>query len=158
MIKSKHGYSLFSDWLLSDVRFSERVSTYNTQSHFLYHGKTWSRKIRHFQMRKSCYRLNSLAQSICTHYSEKWGTLLFEKSRLKKTRSFFIQKEKRPGCLFSFWITMTLVFCTLFFSKSRVPNFQKAGCLIFKNSGCRLTGRLCYCKLTAKKKVIRQIA
>ena len=52
LIKSKHGYSLFSDWLLSDVRFSERVSTYNTQSHFLYHGKTWSRKIRHFQMRK----------------------------------------------------------------------------------------------------------
>ena len=37
---------------------------------------------------------------------------------------------------------MTLVFCTLFFSKSRVPDFQKAGCPIFKNSGCRLTGRL----------------
>ena len=36
---------------------------------------------------------------------------------------------------------MTLVFCTLFFSKSRVPDFQKAGCPIFKNSGCRLTGR-----------------
>ena len=31
-------------------------------------------------------------------------------------------------------------FCTLLFSKSRVPNFQKAGCPIFKNSGCRLTG------------------
>ena len=71
----------------------------------------------------------------------KSGTLLFAKSRLKKTGSFFIQKEKRPGCLFSFWITMTLVFCTLFFSKSRVPNFQKAGCPIFKNSGCRLTGQ-----------------
>ena len=46
-----------------------------------------------------------------------------QKSRLKKTGTFFIQKEKRPGCLFSFWITMTLVFCTLFFSKSRVPDF-----------------------------------
>ena len=62
--------------------------------------------------------------------------------RLKKTGSFFIQKEKRPGCLFSFWITMTLVFCTLFFSKSRVLDFQKAGCPIFKNSVCRLTGRV----------------
>ena len=37
---------------------------------------------------------------------------------------------------------MTLIFCTLFFSKSRVLNFQKAGCPIFKNSGCKLTGRL----------------
>ena len=39
--------------------------------------------------------------------------------------------------------TMTLLFCTLFFSKSRVPDFQKAGCPLFKNSGCRFTGRVC---------------
>ena len=32
----------------------------------------------------------------------KWGTLLFAKSRLKKTGSLFIKKEKRPGCLVSF--------------------------------------------------------
>ena len=76
---------------------------------------------------------------------EKWGTLLFAKSRLKKNGSFFIQKEKRQGCLFSFLITMTLFFCTL---------LLKAGCLIFfsgsqtdpcfqnKNSGFTLTGRL----------------
>ena len=72
----------------------------------------------------------------------KIGHPAFWKKQAEKTGSFFIQKEKRPGCLFSFWITMTLVFCTLFFSKSRVPDFQKAGCPIFKNSGCRLTGRV----------------
>ena len=56
------------------------------------------------------------------------------------------QKEKRPDCLFSFWITMTLVFCTLLFSKSWVPNFfsgsQTDPGFQNKNSGCRLTGRL----------------
>ena len=76
----------------------------------------------------------SLAESICTHYSnsdiflgsgtfKELGTLLFSKSRVQKNRVIFIQKEKRPGCIFSFWITMTLVFCTLL--------FQKAGCPVF---------------------------
>jgi hypothetical protein len=51
------------------------------------------------------------------------GTLLFAKTMVQKNRFIVLQKEKRPGCLFSFWITMTLVFCTLFFSKSRVPDF-----------------------------------
>ena len=74
------------------------------------------------------------------------------KKQAEKTGSFsIIQKEKRPGFLFSFWITMTLFFCTLLFSKSRVPNFQKAGCPIFKNSGCRLTGRVCHDDVDDKK-------
>ena len=50
-------------------------------------------------------------------------TLLFAKSRVQKKRVIVIQKEKRPGWLFPFCITMTLVFCTLFFSKSRVLDF-----------------------------------
>ena len=63
-----------------------------------------------------------------------------------KNRGIVIQKEKRPGCLFFFWITMTLffapcflqpIFWTWFFSGSQTdPCFQN------KNSGCRLTGRL----------------
>ena len=72
------------------------------------------------------------AESICTHYYNLSGqpnnflgsgtfkkswTLLFAKSRVQKTRVIVIQKEKRLGCLFSFWIIMTLVFCTLFFFK-----------------------------------------
>ena len=76
-----------------------------------------------------------VAESICTHYSKlsgqpdiflgsgtlkKLGTLLFAKSRVQKNRVNVIQKEKRSGCLFSFWITMTLFFG---FEKSRVPNF-----------------------------------
>ena len=80
----------------------------------------------------------SIAESICTYCSnlsgrpdiflgsetfKKPGTLLFAKSRVQKNRVIVIQKEKRPGCLFSFEITMALVFCTLLFSKSRVPNF-----------------------------------
>ena len=78
-----------------------------------------------------------LAQSICTHYScfenqgrfvtlkKKLGILLFSKSRVQKTRVIVIQKEKRQPGLFSFWITMTLLFCTLFFAKSRVPDISK---------------------------------
>ena len=57
------------------------------------------------------------AESICTHYSnlsgrpeiflgfgtfKKSGTLLFAKSRVQKNRVIVIQKEKRPGYLFSF--------------------------------------------------------
>jgi len=103
----------------------------------------------------------SIAESICTHYSnlsgrpdiflgswtfKKSGTLLFAKSRVQKNRVVVFQKEKRPVCLFSFWITMTLVFLhpvifkkqgAWFFSGSQTdPGFQN------KNSGCRLTGRI----------------
>ena len=42
-----------------------------------------------------------------------------------KNKVIVIQKEKRQPGLFSFWITMTLFFCTLLFAKSRVPNFLK---------------------------------
>ena len=74
---------------------------------------------------------NRLTQSICTHYScfENQGRFVtlkkirqpaFWKKQGAKNRVIVIQKEKRPGCLFSFWITMTLVFCTLLFEKSRV--------------------------------------
>ena len=56
---------------------------------------------------------------------KKLGTLLFEKSRVQKTKVIVIQKEKRQPGLFSFWITMTLFFCTLLFAKSRVPEFLK---------------------------------
>ena len=84
--------------------------------------------------------IHTIAESICTHYSnlsgrpdiflgsgtfKKSGTLLFAKSRVQKNRVIVIQKEKRPGCIFSFWIDITLVFCTLLFSKSRVPDFFK---------------------------------
>jgi hypothetical protein len=34
---------------------------------------------------------------------------------VQKSRVIVIPKEKRPGCLFSFWITMTLFFGTLLF-------------------------------------------
>ena len=68
--------------------------------------------------------VSTVAQSICTHYSnlsgrpdiflvsgtfKKLGTLLFAKSRVQKNRVTVIQKEKRTGCLISFWIKMTLV-------------------------------------------------
>ena len=33
---------------------------------------------------------------------KNWAPCFLQKNRLKKTGSFFIQKEKRPGCLFSF--------------------------------------------------------
>ena len=77
------------------------------------------------------------AQSTCTHYScfenqgqfvtlkKKSGTLLFSKSTMQKTRVIVIQKEKRQPGLYSFWITMTLFFCTLIFAKGRVPDISK---------------------------------
>ena len=42
-----------------------------------------------------------------------------------KNRVIVMQKEKRPGCFFSFWITMTLFFYILLFAKSRVPDILK---------------------------------
>ena len=71
----------------------------------------------------------SLTQSICAHYSSLSGrpdiflgsgTLKkrfktwVAKTRVQKNRVIVIQKEKRPGCHFSFWITMTLVFAPWF--------------------------------------------
>ena len=94
----------------------------------------------------------TFTQSICTHFSnlsgqpdiflesgtfKKSGTLLFSKSRVQKNGVIVIQKEKRPGCLFSFWITMTLVFCTL------PAFFKKPGARFF----CRVTNRPWFSKL-----------
>ena len=73
----------------------------------------------------------SLTQSICAHYSSLSGRPdIFLGSRtLKnkfqnmgckkqgaKNRVIVTQKEKRQPGLFSFWITMTLVFCTQLFA------------------------------------------
>jgi hypothetical protein len=84
------------------------------------------------------------AQSICTPYSKLSGRpdILLgsgtlkksgpKKSRVPKNRVIVIQKENRKPGLFSFGITMTLIFCTLlffgpdFFSGSQTdPCFQK---------------------------------
>ena len=56
---------------------------------------------RRAEMREGGLRL-PLAQSICTHYSKKLGTLLFEKNRVQKTKVVVIQKEKRQPGLLSF--------------------------------------------------------
>ena len=37
------------------------------------------------------------------------------KKQVAKNSVIVIQKEKKPGCLFSFWITMTLFFAPCFF-------------------------------------------
>ena len=94
---------------------------------------------------------NVLAQSICTHYScfENMGRFVtLKKIRSKiwtwkkqvaKNKVIVIQKEKKQPGLFSFWITMTLLFATHIFTGSQTdPCFQN------KNSGCRLTGRVIY--------------
>ena len=71
-----------------------------------------------------------------------------------KNRVIVIQKEKRPGCLFSFRIGMTLLlhpaFCTLlfalhilyqfFFNYQTLKKYQVN--LMNYISGCRLIGRL----------------
>ena len=52
------------------------------------------------------------------------------------------------GCFFSFWIRLTLVFCTLLFATHILDLFftgsQTDPCFQNKNSGCRLTGRVFY--------------
>ena len=53
-----------------------------------------------------CY---PFAQSICTHYSSLSG-------QPDIFLGFGTLKKRRPGCLFSFWITMILFFCTLLFA------------------------------------------
>ena len=97
----------------------------------------------------------TFAQSICTHYFSLSGRPdIFlgsgtgkksgpKKSRVQKNRVIVIQKEKRPDCLFSFWITTTRFFCTqLFFGPDLFSGSQTDPCFQNKNSGCRLTGRL----------------
>ena len=98
---------------------------------------------------------HTIAQSICTHYSKLSGrpdiflgsgTLKKsgpKKSRVPKNRVIVIQKENRQPGLFSFGITMTLIFCTLiFFGPDFFSGSQTDPCFQNKNSGCRLTGRM----------------
>ena len=84
-----------------------------------------------------------VVESICTHYSKLSGrpdiflgsgTLKKsgpKKSRVPKNRVILIQKENRQLGLFSFEITMTLIFCTLllldliFFRVTNRPMFSK---------------------------------
>ena len=98
-------------------------------------------------------------QSICTliFNLSGWSDIFLGSGTLKKLgpkcwvqkagckkQGHCYSKEKRPGCLLSFWITMTvffapcflhLIFCTQFFSGCQTdPCFQN------ENSGCRLTG------------------
>ena len=79
--------------------------------------------------------IHKIAESICTHYSnlsgrpdiflgswtfKKSGTQLFAKSRVQKNRVIVIQNEKRPGCLFSFCITLIWFFAPCFFSRHKI--------------------------------------
>ena len=106
--------------------------------------------------------MGTIAQSICNHYSSlsgqpdiflgsgtlKKGPIYgLQKSRAQKTGPLLKKIEKRPGCLLSFWVTMTLFFASCFlqcifwtfFSESQTdPCFQN------KNSGYRLTGRISF--------------
>ena len=61
------------------------------------------------------------AQSICTHYCwfeymDPFATLIKIgcKKQGAKNRVIVTQKEKSSGCLFSFWITVTLFFAPCF--------------------------------------------
>ena len=98
---------------------------------------------RHLQY----FILNTVAQSICTQYSRLSGQpAIFLGSGTLKKGCYELQKVGCKGCLFSFWVTMTLflypIFAThlldLFFRSQTHPCFQN------KKSGCRLTGRLCF--------------
>ena len=98
---------------------------------------------------KICLKFNarSIAQSICTHYS-----ILSGRPDIFLGSGTFLRKVQNMGCkkpgLFSFWITMTLfftscflqpIFWTWFFS-----GLQTDPCFQNKNSGCRLTGWMCF--------------
>ena len=54
---------------------------------------------------------------------KKSGTLLFEQSRVQKTKVIVFQKEKRQPGLISFRITMTLFFAPWFLQKAGSPIF-----------------------------------
>ena len=74
----------------------------------------------------------------------KMGHPAFCKKQAEKNRVILYSKREETRLLLLFLNYNDLGFLhSVFFSKSRVSDFQKAGCPIFKNSGCRLTGRLC---------------
>ena len=90
-------------------------------------------KIKSFECPKSKSVTQSPSQSAPTilvlktrvglwHW-EKIGHPVFWIKQGAKNKVIFIQKEKRPGWLFSFWITMALFFAPCF--------LKKAGSLIF---------------------------
>ena len=69
-----------------------------------------------------------------------------KKSWGQKNKVIVVQKEKRPGCFLSFWITMTRFFAPYFF-QVHILNLiflgsQTDPCIQNKNSGCRLTWRM----------------
>ena len=70
-----------------------------------------------------------------------------QKAGCKKTGSLFFKKKRGQTAFSLFWITMTLFFCTLLFATHILDLFisgsQIDPCFQNKNSGCRLTGRLC---------------
>ena len=92
---------------------------------------------------------HTVVQSICDHFFSLSGKpdsfygMELKKCQLQnmdqkkagcKNRFILIQKEKRPGCLFSFWIIMTLflrpaffrsIFKTWFFSGSQTDPWLK---------------------------------
>ena len=57
------------------------------------------------------------------------------------TRVIVIQKEKRPGCLFSFWIAVTLIFCTLLFSGPERPEIKHLDEALGCNFNSRFLGK-----------------
>ena len=65
------------------------------------------------------------------------------KKQSEKNRVIIIQKEKRPGCFFFFWITMTLLFAPCLF-QVRILDPKNISGRPDKLSRCRLTGRVCY--------------
>ena len=66
-----------------------------------------------------------------------------KKAGWKKQGHSLFKKRRDQAASSLFELQWPWFFALCFFSKSRVPDFQKAGCPIFKNSGCRLTGRQC---------------
>ena len=72
------------------------------------------------------------------------GHPAFCKKQAEKNRVILYSKREETRLPLLFLNYNDLGFLhSVFFSKSRVPDFQKAGCPIVKKSGCRLTGRLC---------------
>ena len=85
----------------------------------------------------SCLRrLDTIAPSISALDScyEKWGRfetlkkmgypVFCQKAGCKKPGHCYSKRKRQPG-LFSFWITMTLIFAPCFLAKNRVPDFLK---------------------------------
>ena len=77
----------------------------------------------------------------------KMGHPAFCKKQAEKNRVILYSKREETRLPLLFLNYNDLGFLHSVFSKSRVPDFQKAGWPIFKNSGCRLTGRISNVKI-----------